>query len=103
MLGNWISDPSAPLIMPSHYFHVSAFAAVSVACLDHTSASPHLRTKPDFRITQALLPTLVLALALACLPSGPAERGLALGFGVEPTWFSRAGLARVLDDSASRK
>lgn len=69
MLGNWISDASAPLIMPSHSFHVSAFAAVSVARLDHASASPHLQTKPDFRITQALLPTLVLALALACLPS----------------------------------
>jgi hypothetical protein len=32
-----------------------------------------------------------------------AERGLALGFGVKPTWFSRARLARVLDDSANQK
>ena len=35
--------------------------------------------------------------------AGPAERGLALGFGVEPTWFSRAMLARVLHDSANQK
>ncbi|MFM9952598.1 MAG: hypothetical protein ACKVVO_00935 [Opitutaceae bacterium] len=34
---------------------------------------------------------------------GPAERGLALGFGVEPTWFSRSLLARVLDGSANQK
>jgi hypothetical protein len=33
----------------------------------------------------------------------PAERGLALGFGVEPTWFSRSMLARALDDSANQK
>ncbi len=37
------------------------------------------------------------------LAGNAAERGLALGFGVEPTWFSCAMLARVLDDSASRK
>ena len=92
------------------FFLARAFVALSFPLLGGVSAAsqPDLsdpRFWPPFQVAGAnrdLSPYTGLDRDgwIAC---GPAERGLALGFGVEPTWFSRSLLARVLDGSANRK